>query len=226
MILRWFGSLLVVFTLTFTTSNPANAITLGQVDDFENLTTQSWIISIDIENPSNVPDGGPNGAGDAFLQYSSTGGSGPGSRLIFYNTDQWTGDYVAAGVTGIAADVKHVAGTEPIELRVAFGPSSNAASGSWFASTAPIVLQPGSDWQSVVFPLDEASLTQVRGLDAYGSVISSVGGLRILSSSAPDNKGDAFIATLGIDNIEAIGVPEPAAALLAVIAGAAMLGRR
>ena len=53
--------------------------------------------------PVRVSDGGPGGAGDAFLRVEGNGGSGSGSNLVAFNTDQWSGDYVANNVLAIRA---------------------------------------------------------------------------------------------------------------------------
>ena len=78
---------------------PINAgITAGQVDDFQDGTTQNWSGA---PNMLSVVGGGQGGAGDLYLQVTSVGGSGPGSRMAFKNDAQWTGDYGAAGITAM-----------------------------------------------------------------------------------------------------------------------------
>src|SRR3954470_2593465 len=63
----------------------ARAVTPGQVDTFENGTTENWMINLlgmqpppVAALPVNIPTGGPAGAGDNYLQLSSVGGNGPG----------------------------------------------------------------------------------------------------------------------------------------------------
>ncbi|MCG8511794.1 MAG: hypothetical protein MI741_21475, partial [Rhodospirillales bacterium] len=111
------------------------------MDDFEDTTTQGWRVGAPGggAQPINVSTGGPNGAGDAYLQYSSAGGGGPLSRLVFFNDSQWTGDFIGEGITQITADVNNLGSTE-LELRLAFGTGVSGNSGSWFVSTDSITL--------------------------------------------------------------------------------------
>jgi hypothetical protein len=51
-----------------------------------------------------VASGGPDGVGDAYLELTSLGGIGPGSRLAVNNALQWTGDYLAEGITDVVLD--------------------------------------------------------------------------------------------------------------------------
>jgi hypothetical protein len=72
---------------------------VDQVDDFEDGTTQGWIVNLlgmapppPGALPINVPTGGPGGLGDNFLRLASLGGNGPGSRLVVINlAPRWTG---------------------------------------------------------------------------------------------------------------------------------------
>ena len=83
---------------------PASAdafIIPGQIDDFQNGTLQSWGGNA---APTNIPTGGPAGAGDRYLQLTSAPPPGPGPKLGTSNFVQWTGDYIAAGVIAVEAD--------------------------------------------------------------------------------------------------------------------------
>ena len=90
---------------------------IGQVDDFEDGTTQDWIVNLlgmapppPAALPINVPTGGPGGLDDSFLRLTSLGGNGPGSRLVVINlAPRWTRDYLAAGVTALTMDVNNLA---------------------------------------------------------------------------------------------------------------------
>lgn len=78
----------------------ASAVTVDQVDTFEDGTTQGWVVgllgSAHPAPPINVPTNGPAGAGDHFLQLTAVGGDFAGSRLTVINATQWGGNYVAA----------------------------------------------------------------------------------------------------------------------------------
>jgi hypothetical protein len=202
----------------------AQAISLGQIDDFQDLTTQNWTDGNPSPNPPvNVPDGGPAGAGDAFLQDVSAGGSGPGSALVMFNFTQWIGDYVAAGVGAIEADMSNL-GDVPLYMRIAI----EGAAGTRYGSTTAAVLPTDGEWYHLRFDL--AALTLITGEDSLEEVLSNVTTLRILSSEAgPGWMGDRIAATLGVDNITAVApVPLPAAAwmFLAALGALARMRRR
>lgn len=200
---------------------PAWAISFGQFDDFQDLTTQNWRIGIDgLGLPANVPTGGPAGPGDAYLR-STSGGFPP--RMVIFNIEQWRGDYLAAGVTSITADVINLGGTT-LNLRVAFGDTPDASGGGWFSSTTAFVLEPDSGWQSITFPITEADMTDIYGGPSFDTVMSNVGAMRILSSETPSSRGDVMTAAMGVDNITAL--PAPGAAALLGVAGAIAMRRR
>lgn len=201
----------------------AQAVSIGQMDDFEDLTTQGWAVGVGDDSPMTIANGGPAGTDDAFLQHQSAGDGGPLSRMIFFNTTQWTGDYVSAGVTGFTADVINLGATS-LDLRLAFGSTRSARSGEWFASSSSVPLAPESGWQSVFLPIDEGSLTQVLGAGTYADLFSNIGAVRILSSTAPSNLGDTLTGIIGVDNLRAI--PEPTGLALAVFATLAVMRRR
>lgn len=180
---------------------PASAITSGQIDDFQDGTTQGWgTPAINPNPPVVVADVGPAGAGDDSLQITSTGGIGAGSRLIAMNTTQWTGDYTAAGVTMVVADVNNIGATS-LSLRLAFD-----GAGGQFSSTLPVSLAPGSGWEMAAFPIEAADLTSVGGTDV-GATLANATELRILSAASPAFIGDAIAAQLLVDNL--VAVPEP-----------------
>jgi hypothetical protein len=200
---------------------------VGQVDTFEDGTTQGWtaggLLGVPPNPPANIATGGPAGAGDSFLQITAVGGSGPGSRLSAFNLTQWAGDYTAAGITEIRMDVRNF-GPADASLRLlladpAGGPPSN------IAITQAIFVPGGGDWTSVTFAIDAASLIPILGSAA--TALSSATELRIFHNPAPDFSGPpngppAVNVVLGVDNIRA--VPEPAAMLLMVVGLLAVIG--
>jgi len=176
---------------------PGWAVEPAQVDDFEDGTTMGWTEGAPSPNePVNVPDGGPGGIGDSYLENVSAGGSGAGSRMVMFNTSQWSGDYNTAGVTALRAHMVNLGGI-PLSMRVAV----EGAGGGRYASTAAVVLPAGGVWYAVMFELNEGAMTVVGGSQTLTSVLDDVTELRVLSSSAPDWQGDAMAATLGMDNL-------------------------
>jgi hypothetical protein len=73
----------------------ASPVTLGQIDTFEDGTTQNWLVGLlgapHPAPPVNVPTGGPAGVDDNYLLLSAIGGVGAGNRLTAINVSQWGG---------------------------------------------------------------------------------------------------------------------------------------
>lgn len=194
----------------------AASVVAGQVDDFEDGTVQNWDgSSADPPAPGppiNVASGGPAGVDDNYLHVTSTGGGGPGSKLAAFNVAQWTGDYIAAGVMTIQADMKNFSASgEDLEMRllIHFGAGGN------FTSTLSQTVPADGAWHTLTFGLTAADLTNVGGGNDLNLTLQSVP--RILfrhQSGAPTGPGVApsIVAQVGIDNVRAI--PEPATAML------------
>lgn len=169
------------------------SITLGQVDDFEDGTTMNWGGGA---LPTNML-GGPGGAGDHYLSITA-GGVGGGRFLATYNTIQWAGDYQAAGVKVIEADVRNE-GPDDVDLRlVMFAPL-----GSRFCSATPIHITAGSGWRRVQFPLGASYFTEVLGNESYADLIVNVQRLMFRHNPTAIPGGSSVTATLGLDNVTA-----------------------
>lgn len=177
----------------------------GQVDDFEDDTVQGWVVGAGSSNPPvNIATGGPNGAGDNFLRYISTGTGGPDSKMIVFNQAQWTGDFTAAGVVAVEFDVK--VETNNLNLRVAFD-----GGGGRFCTSTPIVVTAGSGWNHVVIPISTTDFTAVGGTDIVDT-LADVNTMRILSNTSASWVGQTIAATMELDNIEAatsLGLNDP-----------------
>lgn len=203
----------VVLLLVGLAPGLAWGLSIGQRDTFEDGTTQGWVVALlGMSHPAppvNVPTGGPAGADDSFLMLTSIGGDGPGSRLVAINIDQWSGDFIAAGISGIAMDVKNL-GQSDLSLRLAFsdpgiGPPVNVA-----FSTVPYFLPVGRGWIPIHFPITPADLTAESG--SVTAALHNATELRLYHSFALDFPGEPVTALLGVDNIAA--TPEPTSALL------------
>lgn len=216
------GALMAVATLTASAS--------AQVDDFQSGERQGWGVDAQVENSSLSieTDGGPNGAGDRYLLYTSVGGGGPISRMLVPNTDgnQWTG---AFDIEGLQFDVLNP-GAAPLDLRLAVG---NAT--TWYVSSDATTVAPGADWSTLGFPVNDGTMTAVGfGSDSLAMVLEDVTRLRLLSSvglptvsfgGTGSPQGDAIAASIGLDNIQAI-IPEPASLLMACLAAIGAATRR
>ena len=179
----------------------ALAIAPGQSDDFQDGTTQNWTSGGPNPNPPvNIPDGGPGGVGDNFLQIQSTGGGGSGSKLVAFNTTQWTGDYTAAGVTVISAHLNNLGDTDLVLRLQLSGPGGD------FVSTNGIPLPAGSGWTVAVFPVAAGDLT---GTGDVNATLSNVTKLWLFHNpnATTARLAPAIVATLGVDNFTAADAP-------------------
>jgi hypothetical protein len=208
-------------------SHEAGAVSLGQVDTFEDATTQGWVVNLlgtgsHPAPPANVPSDGPAGADDNYLLLTSVGGAEvAGNRLTVINATQWAGDYSAAGVTGIAMDLRNLGSTD-LFLRLLLedpttGPPTNSA-----VSTDAIFLPAGGAWTHVLFEVTAADLTAVLG--SVGAALADATLLRIFHNPTAGFPGPSIVASLGVDNVRA--VPEPGVAFLLAIGLGALSQRR
>ena len=209
----------ILFLICLLPAGRALAITLGQIDTFEDGTLQGWqtgLSAVTAEHMSNVSSGGPDGIDDNFLQmFSDPLDPFGGNRLTFFNREQWTGDWLTAGVTAITLDVKNFSSSAPLNLRLGINggfvdPTGTSIIGGTFATSGRIVLNSGSDWTRVMFmvqPGDFVSVLPGRSSNAAGNnimaTLSNVTELRILNSELPGWNGIPIDATLGVDNIAA-----------------------
>ena len=191
---------LPIFSLLFSISLLSAQVTLNQVDDFQDGTTQNWRIggAGGGSGPINVADEGPAGAGDNCLQYTSNGVGGMvASRMIFYSqNEQWSGDFIAEGIDQISMDVR--VQTNDLNLRIAM-----QGTGTQICTTNAINVEASGNWTSITFPISPSDFTIVSGGSDINTVLGTVGTLRILSNNAPDWLGEEIAAVLQVDNVTA-----------------------
>jgi len=182
---------------------PVDALEIGQLDTFEDGTTQNWVVApLGAPHPAppvNQPDGGPLGAGDNYLLMTSVGGSGPGSRLVVINAAQWAGDYLATGIDAITMNVNNLSNSD-LHLRLLFedptvGPPSNQA------ITGAILVSAGSGWTTISFDIDPGSLIVLLG--DVNTLLANTTAVHIFHGPDPEIPPQAVAAQLGVDNIEA-----------------------
>jgi MYXO-CTERM domain-containing protein len=197
-------------------STQARAVVLGTTDTFQDTTTMGWVGGT---NVSNSP-GGLGGDEDLFLLVGSNGAAtGAGSKLAAHaGGTRWIGNYIGAGVTGIAADMINI-GDTPLQMRLVL-----FSSGDRWTSTSFVTLAPGGNWQRVVFSISAADLTEVLGGGTYAVDLAAVDQIMFRHDGAePSQGGESITGLIGIDNISA--VPAPGALVLLGLGGIAA-GRR
>ncbi|WP_298758451.1 T9SS type A sorting domain-containing protein [uncultured Psychroserpens sp.] len=196
---------LLFLSLLLTSSIALSQVMAGQVDDFEDGTVQNWVIGGAAgpdDMPMNVSDGGPNGAGDNFLTYSSNGMNGMvASKMVIFNaggSSQWGSNYISEGIIAIKMDVNVT--INDLNLRVAF-----QGSGTRICTTNAVAVAAGSGWTSITIPISPADFTVISGSSSVNDALSNVNAMRILSNDTPawSTAVNAIEATIGIDNITA-----------------------
>lgn len=185
---------------------PTWAIVAGQVDDFQDGTTQGWQEGAVSPNPpTHVGTGGPDGIGDGYVQNVSAGGFGAGSNMIMFNLVQWTGNWNLQGIERVEMDLINQGGS-PLAIRVAVEGSFTR-----WVSTTPFALPANGRWLHASFEINETTMTRVSGASSLSDVLANVGHFRILHNASLSFNGASIVATMGADNITAIGTPVVAA---------------
>ena len=188
--------------------NPAQAVTLGHADTFEDGSTQGWGSGANNGLQPVVVGGGMLGADDHYLQVSASGVHGPGGKLVALAGDAWTGDFISAGVSGVTMDLINLGSTTlSLRLYLLGGPGQSALTQS------AVSLPAGSGWTHVAFDITPGALV--------GSVLptlANVTGLRLYHGPDAIYPGVDVAALLGVDNITAVPEPGPAALLAAGLA--------
>jgi hypothetical protein len=207
--------------LTMATS-PAQAITLGQIDDFEDGTTMGWRGN----TTANAADEGPLGVGDNALQVNSF------QRLLAvsdfdltFQPTQWTGDYLSAGVVQIAMDIRNPNESDlNLLLGIADSTVTTAGAGASYITDYSIAVPADNVWHTVAFSVSaddfvpSAANTESPPAGA-AAVLSDVYHLRIFHSTMPGEfRGDEVFGHFFLDNIAAI--PEPTTSAMAMAAAA------
>lgn len=203
----------------------AFSIEIGQIDTFEDGTTQGWVTNLLGQGnppnpPTNVSTGGPGGAGDNYLSLTSLGTQGPGGKLVGMNVSQWSGDYTDEGVTSITMQVKNFGDTD-LNLRLLFESVGQFGPTDVAATTDSFFLAAGSDWTTVQFDVTPSALTPLLG--DVNNALSNVSALRIYNSADLTFPGPNSVSSLGVDNMQA--VPEPGT-IMATLAGLGFLARK
>ena len=197
-----------VAAFLFATSQSSWAIELGQIDDFEDGTEQNWIWGRDgFGGPTAIPPF--DDVTSYVLTESFGGGDAPGSRMALLNREQWTGDYLAAGVSLIRLDAINDGPNfafEDMTIRIAFSSQTATIGSGRIVTTQGYPLARGEGWKQ--FEFDLTDMTAMAGSNVP-EVLSSVTEMRIISAADPVFIGDQILARVGVDNIVAESVPEP-----------------
>jgi len=209
----WIG----IVGLALLVAGPGQAVTLGMVDDFQDGTTQRWGSGGANPTPPSVQDDcGPGGTGDDCLFLQSSGLEQAGGRLVAFNFSQWRGDYTEEGIGRISLMGSNI-GTSDLALRLVLD-----GFGGRF-STQAAALAAGSGWTSLEFDLGD--LVSIGGNDA-AATLGNVTLVRLLHTVVPAFAGETIEASLLVDDITALPVPEPGSASLLALGLTALAASR
>lgn len=189
-----------ILTCLLLLPSAAFAITSGQVDNFESGTTMGWREGPFSPNPpQNIATGGPAGVGDNYLRNVSSGqAASAGGKMTMFNTAQWAGNYVAAGVTSIQISMANF-GDTPLAMRLAL--EGNATE---YGSASPFSLPADGQWYTHTFGLGPGELGLIGGVSSLNDALAAVTTLRLVSRvDGPGWNGDEIAGILGVDNITA-----------------------
>jgi hypothetical protein len=194
----------------------APAVTIGNVDTFEDGTTMGWHVGMPLPfTPLNITTGGPGGAGDSFMQLTATGVAGqPGSRLSVLNTSSnWTGNYL--GIPAIQMDVNNF-GPDDLSLRLLFEDLAGLGPPVNLALTNAAFIPANSGWRRISFSIEPADLIGTPFGTITGALMNT-DTLRMFHNPGPfffgpPDSSPVVDVVLGVDNIAP--VPEPSTVAL------------
>jgi hypothetical protein len=204
----------------------ASAVTQGQKDDFESGTTQGWQVGAAGSggpSPVNVTSGGPGGATDNYMRLTSTGTFSALSKLVAFNTSQWTGAYDNS-VGGISMQLANFeagpSGNTTLQIRIAL----RDASFNQYVSRA-FPLPADGQWHTATWNLNPTDFPSISGGN-INTGRNNILEMRLMHSLGGTSfTGDTIAAIVGVDNITALPVPEPGVAGLAIVGLLAMQRR-
>ena len=214
---RYFLSMMLAAATLFACPSAIFGISLGQVDTFENGTVQGWKPEGFGVLVSNINGGGPTGINDHYLDVFA-GGSNIQSNLQTHNDSQWTGNFVAAGVTRISMDLKGVFGGASLPIRIAIAESVGGTSSVGYCSATPYSLVPDGMWHHAEFSLDQNDLAAVNSPHPLMVDLANVAEMRLIRSAGPKVIADVQPGEFLVDNITAVPEPSSIANLVAGLA--------
>lgn len=209
------GVCLATSVLAATCAAPCWAITAGYVDDFDDQDLHGWRIGTPGDFPRIVLDVGPTGVGDHSLHFATAGAGGEHPRLIVFNDTplndgNWEGNWTAAGITQIAADVRNP-NEFTLNLRLGIvgpGGAFGGGQGDTYVTQAIDVAPNPGGWQRVVFDVLVADwLPASETADDPVAALAGVTQFRFLHNPALAFVGEELAGELYLDNITAIAAP-------------------
>lgn len=179
--------------LVFLLATPALAAPVdAQQDTFDGGAVLGWQQGAE-NNAVGQASGGPDGAGDGYLQVSADG-SGAGGRLtVFNDVDRWTGSWTSAKIVRLDIDLRNES-TQTLQMRIKI-----EAAQVMYSPAVEVAASSG--WATYSFDVSPASL---EGTGDPLAVLGAVSRLRIEHNIAGSHPPPPVAAVIGIDNITAV----------------------
>jgi hypothetical protein len=201
------------------------AVSASTTEEFTS-SAANWkdFASLDL---THVPSGGPDGSGYVTTDFAFT--SAPsGSSVLFrghdaFNSsgDAFVGNWLAAGINRLSADVRHDA-PEPVDFFLRLATPVNFPG---MAIELPIAVQPNT-WTRLAFDLSPGNpLLTVEGPPtAYAAILSNIGNLQISARVPAGLAQDATAYSFDLDRVNV--VPEPTTLWFMVTLGMVVIAAR
>ena len=188
-------------------ASSAGAIEPGQIDTFDDGFTNGWRIgpraSVS-QQPTSEPDCGATGMGDRCLRVFSTGMGDQASRMAVFNSQQWAGNYLAAGVIGIRMRARNALFFDNLELRVRLerGVGGGSQNADFVLSRESVSLVPQADYVTATFLFDAERFT--GDANELNVVLENVTKLWLFHNRSSTWVPPKAPRSLRVDNIEAL----------------------
>lgn len=180
-------------TFTVTVSPALAAPTDGQTDTFDASDVMGWQQGM-VDLVVGHSDGGPQGAGDGYIEVTSIGGAGQNSRMSVFNmAGRWTGDWIGAGIGEVVVDLKNDSAAA-LGIRLKF----ESATGRAYSGSQNVPAD--GQWATYTFDLGPSSITAVGD---PATILGTVTRFRIEHNPNGNHPPPAIAATLSIDNVTA-----------------------
>ncbi|MEO2046505.1 MAG: hypothetical protein ABGX16_08015 [Pirellulales bacterium] len=189
--------------------SPCLAVTLGQVDDFQDGTAQNWGTPGNTVT-TNLADAGPVGVGDNALNVVMAARS-----VIFNENQQWSGDWVVANIQQIALDVKSLGNQDlTLWLGISKGSPFGGGGGDTYVTNSSQPVPGDGQWHSISFSVTETDFTNFGGSDVE-KALKDITQFRIIHNPNQNFVGAFGVTGFQLDNIAT--VPEPSGFVLAIL---------
>jgi hypothetical protein len=195
-----------VFVAALTLFNaPCWAISGGQLDDFNDATSQGWGFNNGLDPVFVAEHEGPNGEDDHSILMSTIFSGHP--RLLVMNVAQWTGDWTGEGIVQVSLDVRNPNAFD-LSMRLGIaGPGGHGQGGFGDTHVTDAIVVPDDNvWHSLTFDVLASDFTAISGNNT-AVALADVTQLRVIHNPNVQFVGEMVEGDFYLDNIQAIAAP-------------------